>query len=57
MKNECVDPRFKYVERGCAPYVQYLGIKENPSHKGWATSEQYGEKIMKVINSLTTSNK
>ena len=57
LKNECVDPRFKYVERGCAPYVQYLGIKENPSHKGWATSEQYGEKIMKVINSLTTSNK
>ena len=52
LKNECVDPRFKYVERGCAPYVQYLGIKENPSGKGWATSERYGEKLMKVINAL-----
>jgi glucan-binding YG repeat protein/N-acetylmuramoyl-L-alanine amidase len=52
LKNTCVDPRFKYVERGVAPYVQYLGIKENPSGKGWATSERYGEKLMKVINAL-----
>jgi len=56
LKNECVDPRFKYIERGCAPYVQYLGINENPSHKGWATSVNYGEKIMKVINSLPSSS-
>ena len=25
LKNECVDPRFKYVARGCAEYVEWLG--------------------------------
>lgn len=54
LKNECVDPRFKYVERGCAPYVQYLGIKENPSGKGWAANEKYGIYIVNIINSIST---
>ena len=31
-----VDPRFKYVARGSAPYVEWLGILENPQGKGWA---------------------
>lgn len=26
----CVDSRYKYVEKGCAPYVEWLGQKENP---------------------------
>ena len=26
--NENIDPRFKYVTRGCAPYVEWLGIRE-----------------------------
>ena len=26
----CVDPRFKYVTRGSAPYVEWLGQQENP---------------------------
>ena len=25
-----IDPRFRYVTRGCAPYVEWLGQKENP---------------------------
>ena len=28
LKNKCVDPRFKYVTRGCAEYVEWLGQKE-----------------------------
>ncbi len=28
--NERIDPRFRYVKRGCAPYVEWLGQKENP---------------------------
>lgn len=49
----CVDPRFKYVSpKGCAPYVEYLGQKENPSGKGWATSEKYGYRIVELIEKL-----
>lgn len=40
--NPCVDPRFQYVTRGCAPYVEWLGINENPGGKGWAAAENYG---------------
>ena len=29
LKNACIDPRFKYVTRGCAKYVEWLGQKEN----------------------------
>ena len=36
LKSECVDNRFKYVTRKCAPYVEWLGIQENPEGKGWA---------------------
>lgn len=34
--NPKVDPRFRYVVRGSAPYVEWLGIQENPQRKGWA---------------------
>ena len=44
--NENIDPRFKYVVRGCAPYVEWLGIRENPQGKGWAAGAGYGEKIL-----------
>ena len=48
--SELVDPRFKYVSpKGCAKYVQYLGQQENPSGKGWATSKDYGYKILALI--------
>ena len=40
LKNECVDPRFKYVARCCAEYVEWLGQKENPAGKGWAAEPE-----------------
>lgn len=45
----CVDPRFKYVERGCAECVEWLGIQENPNRKGWAAGAGYGGKILNVL--------
>lgn len=49
---ECVDPRFKYVVRGVAPYVEWLGMKENPQGRGWASSAGYGKKILDVLKSV-----
>ena len=54
LKNACVDSRFKYVSRGTAPYVEWLGIQENPYHKGWATAKNYGYDIVGMINNLKT---
>ena len=48
--NECVDPRFKYVARGSAEYVEWLGIQENPNGKGWASAKGYGSKILRVLD-------
>lgn len=50
LKGECIDPRFKYVARGCAEVVEWLGQKENPQGKGWATGAGYGEKIVTILN-------
>lgn len=50
--NPCADPRFKYVERGCATCVEWLGIKENPKGKGWAAGAGYGSKILNILNSI-----
>ena len=50
--NECVDPRFKYVTRGSAEYVDWLGQKENPNGKGWATGKGYGGKILTILNAI-----
>lgn len=52
LANECVDGRFKYVERGCAPYVEWLGQKENPKGKGWATGKDYGQKICTILSKI-----
>ena len=52
LKQDCVDPRFSFVSRGCAPYVEYLGIQENPKGKGWAAGAGYGEKILKILNAI-----
>lgn len=43
LNQECVDERFDYVTRETAPYVEWLGIQENPYGGGWAA-----EKIMEV---------
>lgn len=53
--NACIDPRFSYVQRGCAEYVEYLGIQENPSHLGWAAGAGYGSKIMSILNKIVGS--
>ena len=44
----CVDNRFRYVERGSAPYVEHLGIQENPRGKGWAAAYGYGYNILRL---------
>jgi len=46
---ECVDPRFYLVARGSAPYVEWLGQRENPQGKGWATAKGYGDRILAVL--------
>ena len=50
--NERIDPRFRYVTRGCAPYVEWLGQKENPQGKGWAAGAGYGEKILSILKAV-----
>lgn len=52
LTGECVDPRFTYVTRGCAPYVEWLGMKENPQGKGWASAKDYGSKILRVLDEI-----
>lgn len=53
LQKECVDPRFNFVERGCAEYVEWLGIQENPKGKGWAAGSGYGSKILNILESIT----
>ena len=48
LNNPQVDLRFGLVERGTAPYVEWLGQKENPYGKGWATAKNYGYNIVNL---------
>lgn len=48
----CVDSRFRYVQRKTAPFCEWLGIKENPFGKGWATAVNYGYNIVERVNQL-----
>lgn len=50
--NACVDGRFNYVKRGSAPYVEWLGKKENPTGDGWATGANYGTDIVARMKAL-----
>lgn len=50
--NGNVDPRFQYVARGSAPYVEWLGIQENPQGKGWAAGAGYGGKILDILRGI-----
>ena len=43
--NECVDPRYQYVNKGCAPTVGDLAGK-------WATDVNYGNKLVTVMNAF-----
>lgn len=52
LKNACVDPRFNYVTRNTAPYVEWLGIQENPNGYGWASAKNYGYDIVGMVKVL-----
>ena len=52
LNKNCVDPRFNLVQRGSAPYVEWLGIQANPYGKGWAPAASYGTDIVKMIADL-----
>lgn len=52
LQTACVDNRYSYVVKGCAPYVEWLGQQENPEGYGWATAENYGYDIVKMINEM-----
>ena len=52
LNGETVDPRFRYVVRGCAEYVEWLGIQENPQGRGWAGGKNYGPIIMGVMDKI-----
>ena len=52
LSGNCVDSRFDMVKRGSAPYVEWLGIQENPNGGGWAAGAGYGEKLRKLLTDL-----
>ena len=52
LARECVDDRYSYVPKGSAPYVEWLGQKENPEGYGWATGENYGYDIVEMIHAM-----
>ena len=54
LKQKVVDPRYTYVKRASAEYVEHLGIQENPKHCGWAAGKNYGQKIINILNSILT---
>ena len=52
LNKKCVDIRYKYVKKGSAPYVEWLGQNENPKGLGWATGENYGYDIVEMIRDM-----
>lgn len=52
LKYAQIDPRFHYVTRGCAPYLQWLGSQENPLGYGWASGSNYADHILRIYNSV-----
>ena len=46
LNQEVVDPRYSLVNKGSAPYVEWLGKHENPTGIGWATAWGYGNSIV-----------
>ena len=50
LSRSLVDPRFTYVRKGSAVYVEHLGIQENPRGAGWATARNYGNDLASMID-------
>lgn len=48
-KKEIVDPRYSFVTKGAAPYVEWLGINENPKKVGWASALRYGMNLVTSV--------
>ena len=44
--NGNVDPRFQYVARGSAPYVEWLGIQENPQGRAGQPELDMGRRLL-----------
>ena len=54
--NGTESPRFHFVARGIAPYVNWLGRGENPNHPGfWAADPYYGAALARAIVVLLNS--
>lgn len=49
LNNPCVDPRFEYVTRGCAPNVENLG------NGYWASSPTYAANLINLMSRLFQS--
>jgi hypothetical protein len=57
LRNALVAPtvgesRFRFVQRGIAPHVEWLGIQENPQSRGWAAGAGYGAKILDILSRI-----
>ena len=52
LNNVTVDPRWGEWLRNKAPYVEWLGVQENPYGTGWATGVNYGGKILDIITRI-----
>lgn len=52
LNGKCVDDRYEYVKKGAAPYVEWLGQQENPEGLGWATGDNYGYDIVRMIRDM-----
>ena len=52
LNQACVDNRFQFVSRESAPYVEWLGIQENPYGGGWAAGRSYGYKLRSLLAEL-----
>ena len=57
LKQKCIDLRYTYVSRGCAEYVEHLGIQENPKGQGWAAGKNYGAQIIEILNAILSTGK
>lgn len=49
---ENVDPRFHYVVRASAPYLEWLSIQLNPYGYGWAYNANYAELILGILDKI-----
>ena len=59
--NQLVTPtvgeaRFRFVQRGVAPFVEWLGAQENPQGRGWAMGAGYGAKILRILNAIINTS-